>query len=106
MIPVTQREALAVLAEVCELSPDIRLGQLFAHLGFLGEDQTGRSLWDLDDEQLLAVLYHHRAELADRQPDSLNQPPRPTGSVISDTADVTTPPPWAGPARAVAEAAH
>lgn len=68
MIPATQREALAVLAELCELSPDVRLGQLLAHLGFLGEDQTGRSLWDIDDEQLLAVLYHHRGELVGRQP--------------------------------------
>jgi hypothetical protein len=73
MISATQREALAVLAEVCALSPDVRLGQLFAHLGFLGEDQTGRSLWDIDDEQLLAVLYHHRTELVERQPDSPNQ---------------------------------
>jgi hypothetical protein len=69
MIPQTQREALAVLAELCDLSPDVRLGQLLAHLGFLGEDQTGRSLWDIDDEQLLSVLYHHRAELAARSPD-------------------------------------
>ena len=75
MIPATQREALAVLAELCEMSPDVRLGQLLAHLGFLGEDQTGRSLWDIDDEQLLAVIYHHRAELAARQPDSANQTP-------------------------------
>ena len=67
MIPPAQREALAVLAEVIDLSPDIRLGQLFAHLGFLGEDQTGRSLGNIDDEQLLAVLYHHRGELAARQ---------------------------------------
>ena len=73
MIPPTQREALAVLTEVCEMSPDdVRLGQLLAHLGFLGEDQTGRSLWDIDDEQFLAVLYHHRAELATRQPESSN----------------------------------
>jgi hypothetical protein len=50
MISATQREAFAVLAEVCALSPDVRLGQLLAHLGFLGEDQTGRSLWDIDDE--------------------------------------------------------
>lgn len=74
MIPATQREALAVLAEVCDLSPDVRLGQLLAHIGFLGEDQTGRSLWDIDDEKLLAVLYHHRAELVARQPDWPNQP--------------------------------
>ena len=72
MISPSQREALAVLAEVCDLSPDVRLGQLLAHLGFLGEDQTGRSLWDIDDEQFLAVLYHHRAELAARQLDAPN----------------------------------
>ena len=65
MIPPTTSESLSVLVELCELSPDVRLGQLLAHLGFLGEDQTGRTLWDMDDEQLLAVLYHHRGELVD-----------------------------------------
>ncbi len=84
MIPATQREALAVLAEVCELSPDVRLGQLLAHLGFLGEDQTGRSLWDIDDEQLLAVLYHHRAELAARQPASPDPVLKPTGTALRE----------------------
>lgn len=74
MISSTQREALAVLAELCDLSPDVRLGQLLAHLGFLGEDQTGRSLWDIDDEQLLAAMYQHRSELVDRQAASPNQP--------------------------------
>ena len=72
MIPPTQREALSVLAEVVDLSPDIRLGQLFAHLGFLGEDQTGRSLGNIDDEQLLAVLCHHRGELAARLTNATN----------------------------------
>ena len=66
MISATKREALGVLAELCELSPDVRLGQLMAHLGFLGEDQTDRTLWDIDDEQLLSILYHHRAELVKR----------------------------------------
>jgi hypothetical protein len=64
----TQKESLALLAELCELSPEVRLGQLLAHLGFLGEDETGRTLWDIDDEQLLAVLYRHRAELVARFP--------------------------------------
>ncbi|MBI2432740.1 MAG: hypothetical protein HYV26_07715 [Candidatus Hydrogenedentes bacterium] len=70
MISATQSEALAILAELCELSPDVRLGQLLAHLGFLGEDQTGRSLWDIEDEQFLAVLYQHREELAERRQQS------------------------------------
>lgn len=74
MIPSAQREALAVLAELCELAPDVRLGQLFAHLGFLGEDQTGRTLWDIDDEQLLAVLYQHRGELVARSDVPVNSP--------------------------------
>jgi hypothetical protein len=83
MIPPTQREALSVLAEVVDLSPDIRLGQLFAHLGFLGEDQTGRSLGNIDDEQLLAVLYHHRGELAARLTNAPDHALRPTGAATS-----------------------
>ena len=81
MIPPTQREALSVLEEVVDLSPEIRLGQLFAHLGFLGEDQTGRSLGNIDDEQLLAVLYHHRGELTAR----LSNAPKPTGATPADS---------------------
>jgi hypothetical protein len=80
MISSTQREALALLAEVCEISPDVRLGQLLAHLGFLGEDQTGRSLWDIEDDQLLAVLRHHHSELRDRTPDVADQSLRQTGA--------------------------
>ncbi|MBX7105074.1 MAG: hypothetical protein K1X57_13395 [Gemmataceae bacterium] len=82
MTTPTQAEALTVLAEVSALSPDVRLGQLFAHLGFLGEDQTGRNLWDIDDEQLLAVLYHHRGELVARAHGTSNQTPQQTGTTL------------------------
>src|SRR5215210_6557093 len=61
-----QREALAVLAEVWALSPDVRLGQLMAHLGFLGEAHVGRGLGYIEDDELIAVLYRHRAELRAR----------------------------------------
>ncbi len=80
MISATQHEALTLLTELCELSPDIRLGQLLAHLGFLGEDQTGRSLGDIDDEVLLAILYHHRAELIGRQTGEPNRSLHETGA--------------------------
>jgi hypothetical protein len=83
MIPPNRHEALAVLAELCELSPDVRIGQLLAHLGFLGEDQMGRSLWDIDDEQFLAVLYHHRAELTGQQAGVPHQPLQPTSSATA-----------------------
>ncbi len=58
-----QRDALAVLAEVWSLAPDVRLGQLMAHLGFLGEAHIGKGLGDIEDEELLAILKHHRTEL-------------------------------------------
>jgi hypothetical protein len=74
---------LAVLVELCDLSDEVRLGQLMALLGFLGEDQTGRTLWDLDDEQLLAVMYHHRRELTERTPDPRNSAVDLTGGVGS-----------------------
>ena len=72
-----QREALAVLAEVVELSPDVRLGQLFAHLGFLGEAHLDRGLGYIDDDELLSVLYRHREELRARTQDPANQPQQP-----------------------------
>ena len=67
-------EALGVLAELVALAPDVRLGQLMAHLGFLGEDQVERSLWDIEDVELLSVLRRHRAELMARQQAIEKQP--------------------------------
>ncbi len=61
-----QREAMAVLAEVWGLSPDVRLGQVFAHLGLLGEAHLGKGLGYIEDDELVAILYRHRAELLAR----------------------------------------
>ena len=66
MISDAQREALAVLAEVWALMPDVRLGQLFAHIGFLGEAHLERGLGYLEDDELMAILYRHRSELEAR----------------------------------------
>lgn len=66
MMPSQQKEALSVLAEICALSPDVRLGQLFAHLGFLGEAHLDRGLSIIDDDELLSVMYKHLAELQAR----------------------------------------
>ena len=69
-----RQEALAVLVELAALAPDVRLGQLMAHLGFLSEDQIERSLWDIEDEELLAVLRRHHAELLGRQQTTPDKP--------------------------------
>ena len=38
MIPATQHELIEKLADLQQLSPDVRFGQLLANLGFLVED--------------------------------------------------------------------
>lgn len=84
-----QKEALAVLAEVWALSPDVRLGQLFAHLGFLGEAHVGEGLGYIDDDELIAVLYRHRAELLARLQDQPSESLNPTGAAISVSGSST-----------------
>jgi hypothetical protein len=68
-----RQEALAVLTELAALAPDVRLGQLVAHVGFLGEDQCERSLWDIEDHELLEILRRHRNELLARCQTTLNK---------------------------------
>ena len=91
MMSDLQRQALAVLAEVWALCPDVRLGQLFAHLGFLGEVHLGRSLGYIDDDEFMSILYRHRAELLARLEGPPNQALRPTGtaSSVSESSKVS-----------------
>ena len=86
-----QREALAVLAELWALSPDVRLGQLMAHLGFLGEAHVGKGLGDIEDDELMAILYRHRAELKARLEGTPNQARQPTGPATSVSGSSTLP---------------
>ena len=62
-----QTSLLHRLDEVRRLCPEMRLGQLMATLGLLGEDATGRSLWDLEDEELAAALDRFAADLTRRK---------------------------------------
>jgi hypothetical protein len=76
-------EALAVLAEVWAMSPDVRLGQLMANLGFLGEVHGGPGLGYIEDDELIAVLYRHRAELRSRLEGAPKQALQATGAATS-----------------------
>ena len=89
MTPEIQREALAVLAQVWAMSPDVRLGQLFAHLGFLGEAHLGYGLGSIEDDDLIAVLYRHRAELLARTEDMSNQSLQPIEASFSVSGSST-----------------
>lgn len=61
-----QTNLLHRLDKVRRLCPHMRLGQLMATIGLLSEDATGRSLWDLEDDELAAALEKFADDLARR----------------------------------------
>ncbi len=68
MITTTHHELIEKLVDLQQLSPDVRFGQLLANLGFLVEDLTDQSLWDVEDARLLEVVEKHRVDLLRRRP--------------------------------------
>lgn len=66
MIQPVQREILEKLASLCELTSEVRFGQLVAQLGFLAEDAGMRGLWDIEDDELLGIIEKHEADLSQR----------------------------------------
>lgn len=90
MTPGIQREALSLLAELWSLSPDVRLGQLFSHLGFLGESHVGSGLGYIDDDELVAVMHRHKAELLARL-QGVSPSVRATGVEFSVSGSPLTP---------------
>ena len=91
MISEERREALNLLADVVALSPDVRLGQLLAHLGFLGEAYLDRGLGDIDDDELIAVLYRHKAELVARSQGISGPASERAGATFSVSGSSTLP---------------
>lgn len=70
MIPAIQHELIEKLADIHQLSPGVRFGQLLANLGSLVEDQTDQTLREIEDGQLLEIMKRHRLDLAQREVDA------------------------------------
>jgi len=67
------------IAEVRDRCPEMRFGQILATIGLLAEDETGHSLWEVEDTEFAAALERFAADLARRGSDSaepLNGLPR------------------------------
>lgn len=58
------------LGELRELCPEMRFGQVLATVGLLAEDETGHSLWEVEDAEFAAALERFAADLARRQSNS------------------------------------
>lgn len=59
MIDPTRAELLQVLAELSELLPEIRLGQLMVNLSYLARGLTNEATREVEDTELLAAAQEH-----------------------------------------------
>ncbi len=66
MITAERQEILRLLERLSELTPDVRFGQLIANLSYLAVGPTNEAIWDMEDEQLLAAIRQHIADLSQR----------------------------------------
>ena len=55
MTDPTRQQLLQVLAELSELCPEMRMGQLIANLAALAKGATAEAVWDAEDDELLAA---------------------------------------------------
>jgi hypothetical protein len=61
-----REELLRLLAELSDVDPELRLGQLIANLATLAQGAKSEAIWDAEDEELLAAArrllgnYHAR----------------------------------------------
>lgn len=62
MMSTIRQEVLQVLAELSELAPEVRLGQLIVNLSYLARGLSNESIWDMEDDELLAVARRHLEE--------------------------------------------
>ena len=57
-----RKDILNVLSELGESCPDVRFGQLIANLSYLAKGPSNEAIWDMEDEELLAVARKHLQE--------------------------------------------
>lgn len=67
MIDPVRQEVLQVLAELSEAVPEVRLGQLMANLSYLARGLSSESIWNMEDEELLAVAREHLEQWRSRR---------------------------------------
>jgi hypothetical protein len=67
MIDPTRDEILNRLRRLSELAPDLRFGQMIANLTYMAAGPWDRTLWDLEDEQLVQAIRQFERDLCNRQ---------------------------------------
>jgi hypothetical protein len=84
---------LAELGEVRTRCPELRFGQLIAIIGELAQDETGHSLWDVDDADFAAALERFARDMARRESSRAEQTASPDRGGDTPSPDSTAPQP-------------
>lgn len=58
MTDSTRQQLCQVLAELSELCPEMRMGQLIANLATVAKGATAEAIWDVEDLDEAAVTPH------------------------------------------------
>jgi hypothetical protein len=67
MIHPIRHEILRLLAELSEVVPEVRLGQLLVNLSYLARGLSKEAIWDMEDEELLEAARKHLEEWRSRR---------------------------------------
>jgi hypothetical protein len=67
MMSAVRQEVLQVLAELSEVVPEVRFGQLIVNLSYLARGLSNESIWDMEDDELLAAACRHLEEWRPRR---------------------------------------
>jgi len=59
MVTHARREIIRILEQLGDVSPDVRFGQLIANLSYIARGPTVESIWEMEDEELLAAAKKH-----------------------------------------------
>lgn len=86
-------QILSELEEVRVRCPELRFGQLIATIGMLAEDETGHSLWDVEDGDFAAALERFAADMARREADAAEPKAAPDRGGITSSPTSTVPEP-------------
>jgi hypothetical protein len=59
MISPVRQEVLQALAELSEMCPEVRFGQLIANLSYMAKSLSNEAVWETEDEELLEAARKH-----------------------------------------------
>lgn len=89
MTAVSLDRILEQLGDIRARCPELRFGQLIAIIGELAQDETGHSLWDIEDADFAAALERFSADVGRR----MSNPSVPEFGGITSSAGSTAPEP-------------